>query len=80
MAQPPQHAIDGPPGPVAAEALCALRLTVWRDLVSLEHWRAFCDRPMAAAMQVPPKENVVVAESAWHERKKRVAPLPSAAS
>eukprot|EP00969_Alexandrium_andersonii_P316415 13978311-Alexandrium_andersonii.AAC.1 len=71
MARPPQHAIEGPPGPSASEALCALRVKVWRDLVSLEHWRAFCDRPMATAMQVLPKENVVVAESAWHEKEEK---------
>eukprot|EP00969_Alexandrium_andersonii_P279010 12331292-Alexandrium_andersonii.AAC.1 len=67
LAPPPVHVVKGPEGPGETRSLCSLRLTIWKDLLSLSEWRSMCERPMASVMQVLPKDEVAMAESAWHE-------------
>eukprot|EP00969_Alexandrium_andersonii_P009818 429138-Alexandrium_andersonii.AAC.1 len=40
LAPPPVHVVKGPEGPSETRSLCSLRLTIWKDLLSLSDWRS----------------------------------------
>eukprot|EP00969_Alexandrium_andersonii_P171438 7578588-Alexandrium_andersonii.AAC.1 len=35
----PQHMVQGPAGPAAQTALCAIRITIWKDLLRADQWK-----------------------------------------
>eukprot|EP00969_Alexandrium_andersonii_P269272 11901372-Alexandrium_andersonii.AAC.1 len=49
-------------------ALCALGITIWRDLLRADQWKAATERPAAFALAALPRGEIVIVEDEWKGR------------
>eukprot|EP00969_Alexandrium_andersonii_P311852 13779849-Alexandrium_andersonii.AAC.1 len=52
----PTFDVTGPEAPPERGVATSLRLTIWKEFLKADEWRALRDRPVAVALQHLPKE------------------------